>query len=189
MDIKGLRGEQVRLVPPERSAHLENALRWMNDPAVIATLNAPMGASRRAEEAWFDSIEAARDPNPHWAILDLAGRHLGMIDLRIHWALRSAGGGLVIGERSAWGQGYARDAVRVRTRFAFETLGLHRVEGHTISPAIRRVYEKCGYRHEGTQRQKIWRHGTWQDAEMYAILDQDFRALPPPPPRPRDEPT
>jgi [ribosomal protein S5]-alanine N-acetyltransferase len=177
MDIVGLRGERVRLVPPDRALHLENALHWMNDPEVTATIALNFGATRRQEEEFFDRIESRRDDQMVWAILDENDRHIGMIDLRaIDWRHRSAAGGLLIGARDAWGRGYATDAVRVRTRFVFEQMGLHRVEGHTINPAMRRVYEKCGYRREGTARQKLWREGRWLDAELFAILDEDYFA-------------
>ena len=62
-----------------------------------------------------------------WAMLDETERHIGFLGLHaINWRNRSATGGLVIGERSAWGRGYATDAVAVRTGFAFAQLGLHR---------------------------------------------------------------
>ena len=82
----------------------------------------------------------------------------------------------MIGERRAWGRGFATDAVQVRTRFAFEQLGLHRIEGHTIHDAMRRVLEKCRYHHKGVARQKIWREGRWFDAYLFAILDVDYFA-------------
>lgn len=63
--------------------------------------------------------------------------------------------------------------IRTRLRFAFDQLNLHRVEGHTVNPAMRRVYEKCGYRHEGTWRQKLWRDGRWHDADFFAALQGD----------------
>jgi RimJ/RimL family protein N-acetyltransferase len=63
---------------------------------------------------------------------------------------------------------------QTRTRFAFEQLGLHRIEGHTLNPAMRRVYEKCGYHHEGTARKLRWRNGQWLDVERYAILEEDY---------------
>jgi hypothetical protein len=48
---------------------------------------------------------------------------------------------------------------------------------------MRRVYEKCGYRHEGTARKLRWRNGRWHDAERYAILEEDyFPPVPPPAP-------
>jgi RimJ/RimL family protein N-acetyltransferase len=178
MSLIGLKGERVRLVPPDRTLHLENALRWMNDPDVIATIEMNLGVARGQEEEYFRRIETERETQLVWAILDEKERHVGFIDLRgISWRHRSATGGILIGERSAWGKGYATDAVRVRTRFAFETLGLHRVEGHTMNPAMERVYEKAGYRREGTARQKVWRGGRWLDVGLFAILESDWASL------------
>jgi RimJ/RimL family protein N-acetyltransferase len=177
MTIVGLKGEGVRLVPIDRTLHLENALRWMNDPEVTASLEFNLGISRRQEEAFFDRAEAPSDTDFHWAILDEREAHVGFIGLHaVHWRHRSAKGGIVLGERSAWGRGVATRAIGVRSRFAFETLGLHRVEGHTVNPAMCRVYEKAGYTREGTLREALWRDGRWLDAEMYAILDRDYFA-------------
>ncbi len=174
MELAGLKGERVRLVPSDRTRHFDNALRWFNDPEVTALVEMNLGVTRSQEEDFFERVERQRETDFHWALLDERERHIGFIALHaIHWRHRSATGGLIIGERDAWGKGYATDAVRVRTRFAFEQLGLHRIEGHTINPAMRRVYEKCGYRHEGTARQKLWRSGRWHDADLFAILESD----------------
>jgi [ribosomal protein S5]-alanine N-acetyltransferase len=175
VQIVGFKGELVRLVPPERGLHFENALLWMNDPEVTATLKMNLGVSRRQEELFFEQIETRRDRDIVWAIVDLENRHIGFIGLHeINWRHRWALGGLVIGERSAWGKGYASDAVRVRSRFAFNELNCHRIEGHTFNPAMKRVYEKCGYRHEGVARRKFWRDGQWHDADLYALLAEDW---------------
>lgn len=177
MTIVGWKGEGVRLVPIERASHFENALRWMNDPEVTASLEFNLGITRRQEEAFFDKFEGPNETDFVWAILDDREAHVGLIGLHgIHWRHRSARGGIVLGERSAWGRGIATAAIRVRTRFAFEALGLHRIEGHTINPAMRRVYEKAGYTREGTIREAVWRGGRWVDAESYAILDRDYFA-------------
>jgi len=175
MDVVGLKGEKVRLIPPEPSLHIENAIRWMNDPEVTATLEHILGVTRRAEEAFFELMTTNRENALHWAVVTEDIGHIGFIGLQqINWRFRNSLGGIVIGERRAWGRGFATDAVRVRTRFAFEQLGLHRIEGHTIHAGMRRVYEKCGYHHEGIERQKIWREGRWHDAHSYAILDCDY---------------
>jgi RimJ/RimL family protein N-acetyltransferase len=176
MDVVGLRGERVRLVPPDRTMHLENALAWMNDPEITATLKLNLGVSRRQEELFFDTIETRRNGDFVWAIVDEKSRHIGFIGLHaINWRNRWATGGLVIGERSAWGKGYATDAVRVRTGFAFGELGLHRIEGHTMNPAMKRVFEKVGYQHEGVARRKFWREGRWHDADLYGVLAEEWR--------------
>jgi RimJ/RimL family protein N-acetyltransferase len=174
MEIVGLRGERVRLVPSDRTLHLENAYRWLNDPEITATLAVHHGVTRRMEEDFFDRIECDRTTDLHWAIHDESDCHIGFTSLHgLGGWNRTATGGLFLGERSAWGRGYATDAVRVRNRFGFEEVGLHRIEGHTINPAMARVYEKCGYSREGSARQKLWRSGRWHDAALYAILDVD----------------
>ena len=70
--IVGWKGRRVRLVPPDRSLHLENARRWMNDPEITATLEFNLGISRKQEEAFFDRIEGQNDTDFTWAILDQA---------------------------------------------------------------------------------------------------------------------
>jgi RimJ/RimL family protein N-acetyltransferase len=176
--LHGWKGERVRLVPPDRALHLENALRWMNDPDVTRMIEFNLGISRKQEESFFDRIEAQNDQDFTWAILDETDSHIGFIGLHgINWRHRTATGGLLIGERAAWGRGHATDAARVRTRFAFAQLGLHRINGHTFNPAMKRVYEKCGYRQEGTARRMFWSDGEWHDVVFFGILEEDWRTL------------
>jgi RimJ/RimL family protein N-acetyltransferase len=173
--VGGLRGQRVRLVPSEATLHLENAVRWFNDPEITSALEFFEGVTHDQEVAFFERMARSRDTDMHWALLNENDRHIGFVGLHsINWRMRTAVGGLMIGERNSWDQGYATDAVRTRTRFAFEQLGLHRISGHTVNPAMRRVYEKCGYQHEGTARKLRWRHGRWLDAELYAILEDDY---------------
>lgn len=174
-EVRGLSGERVRLVPSEASLHLENALRWLNDPEVTAKIAVVRGVTRREEEQFFEHVATNRDSVLHWAIVVENLGHIGFIALHdINWPLRSATGGLMIGDRRAWGRGFATDAVRVRSRFAFDQLGLHRLDGHTVNPAMARVYEKAGYRKEGTARQKLWRDGARHDVQLYGLLASDL---------------
>jgi RimJ/RimL family protein N-acetyltransferase len=173
--IIGWRGKRVRLVPPDRNIHLQNALSWMNDPEITATIKFNLGISRKQEEAFFDQIEMRSHDDFTWAIHEESDHHIGFIGLHgINWRNRSATGGLIIGDRSAWGRGYATEAVGVRTKFAFAQLGLHRINGHTFNPAMKRVFEKSGYKHEGTAREMFWRDGQWHDVEVYGILERDW---------------
>ena len=75
------------------------------------------------------------------------------------------------------GQGHMTEAVRLGLRFAFVTLGLHRVEAACLvhNEASRRVLEKSGFVREGLARGYLKIDGKWQDHLLYATLREDFR--------------
>jgi RimJ/RimL family protein N-acetyltransferase len=178
MEIVGLQGEQVRLVPVDRAHHFDNALRWMNDPEVTRFLMLTTGVTPGMEAEWFERVQK-RDTDFVWAIHDDRGRHIGFTGLhRIDWRNRKATSGIVIGDKEAWGRGYATDAMRVRTRFAFEVLNLHRVESEAYADneASQRALERVGYTREGVFRKRAWADGRWHDTIAYAILDEDYFA-------------
>ena len=175
-ELVGLKGAKVRLVPPDKHAHLENSIRWLNDPEVTEYLLMTTGVTRGMEEEWFDRVQK-RDTDFVWAILDDQDRHIGFTGIhRINWRLRLGGTSTVIGEKDAWRKGFGSDAMRVRTRFAFETMGLHRLESEARidNIASQRALEKAGYRREGIARKKLFIGGQWYDTVVYGILDEDY---------------
>lgn len=76
----------------------------------------------------------------------------------------------------AFGRGYGAEATRLILAHAFETVGLNRVElqVYAFNPRARRVYERTGFVHEGTKRQALHWDGEWVDAEIMAILAEDW---------------
>ena len=114
-----------------------------------------------------------------WAILDEQDRHIGFAWIHnIDWRYRVAVTGTVIGERSAWNKGYGSEAMKLRAQFAFEILGLHRLEAEAIADNKRsvRALERAGYRREGVARQKVWARGKWHDLVLLGMLDEDYAA-------------
>lgn len=108
-----------------------------------------------------------------FAIFDAGdGRFLGGIGLnKIDRLNRSANLGYWV-RSSAAGRGIATAASRMVARFAFERLGLIRVEilaavGNTAS---RRVAVKAGAVAEGVLRNRLLLHGIPHDAVMHSIL-------------------
>jgi RimJ/RimL family protein N-acetyltransferase len=111
--------------------------------------------------------------------MDDQNHHIGFTGIHgIDWRLRLATTGTVIGEKSAWGKGYGTDVMRIRTKFAFEILNLHRLqsEARIDNIASQRALEKVGYKREGTARKKLYYGGRWYDTILYAILDEDYFA-------------
>lgn len=74
------------------------------------------------------------------------------------------------------GQGIVTEAVEMVVRFAFATIGLHRVEAYVApeNKASIRVLEKAGFQQEGILRKLLYINGEWVDHCMYAILDEEW---------------
>ena len=73
------------------------------------------------------------------------------------------------------GKGIVTEAVKMVVRFAFEQVGLHRVEAYvsTQNSASIRVLEKSGFQREGLLRKLLYINGQWVDHYMYACLEDE----------------
>ena len=71
-----------------------------------------------------------------------------------------------------WGHGIARAACEALVRWAFEHVGLVRVQGTTLASNIRsqRVLETCGFEREGLLRRYRLVRGTPGDFWMYSRI-------------------
>lgn len=79
-------------------------------------------------------------------------------------------------DRSRAGQGYAPEATVTTLRFAFEELGLHRVEIAIVprNHASRRVVEKLGLREESIAVRLLEIDGVWEDHVRYAMTAEEW---------------
>ncbi|GLC23535.1 GNAT family N-acetyltransferase [Roseisolibacter agri] len=79
--------------------------------------------------------------------------------------------------RACWGRGYVAEALPAMVRFAFETLGLHRLEADADprNAASIRALERVGFVREGHQRERYWMSDEWQDAILFGLLRRDWR--------------
>ena len=75
------------------------------------------------------------------------------------------------------GNGYTPEAVVVVLRFAFEELGLHRVQISIIprNARSRRVVEKLALREEGIALRYLQINGVWEDHVRYAVTAEDWQ--------------
>ena len=74
------------------------------------------------------------------------------------------------------GQSYMPEALVVVARFAFEDLGLHRIQVSVIprNVASRRVAEKVGLRNEGVAERYLQIAGVWEDHVRYAMTSEEW---------------
>lgn len=75
------------------------------------------------------------------------------------------------------GRGHATRAVRLAVAYAFDDLGLHRVQANvmTKNPRSARVLENAGFRKEGLALRYLQIAGRWEDHDMYALTAEEWR--------------
>lgn len=92
---------------------------------------------------------------------------------------QSASLGYWVGERFIR-QGFARASVRAISKFAFETLALHRIEAAVRAentPSIS-LLETVGFQYEGAARGYLKIDGAWRNHNLYARLSSDNVPVP-----------
>jgi len=92
--------------------------------------------------------------------------HVGFTGIfDIDWITRDAESGIFIGRSDLYGRGIASEAVRLRTAFAWQELGLRRVHNwiELRNRGSRRANEKGGYQQMGRYPKSHFRSGQWHD--------------------------
>ncbi len=170
----------MRLAPLDLEKHLDNAVRWLNDPEVTHNLligDVPM--TRLMEEEYLRKSALGSDTDITFAIETLGGKHIGFSGIHgINWRHGFASSGTVIGEKEEHGKGYGSDAAKVRARYCFDVLGLRQIysgylEGNDRS---RGMLTRAGYVECGRKPKRYWKRGRFVD-EILMVLDRDRWAV------------
>ncbi|MDR5853373.1 GNAT family protein [Caballeronia sp. LZ062] len=151
---------------------------WRADREVVDAL---VGNFRHVNEdvdrRWYDAYLASRANNVRLAIcLRESGECVGVVYLlQIHWINRTGEFGIQIGDAAARGRGIGEAATRLMLRHAFADLNLRRVSLSVLADNTRaiRLYERVGFRHEGVQREAVFKGGRYVDLLMMATLADD----------------
>lgn len=178
-----LAGTLVTLVPAG-AEHVDRLYPLLADPEMSRLTGSVHTSEPSAQDLLPWSRQEIREIYTRWST---AGD-------RIVWVLVENATGAVVGEVvlndlnvdnlscgfriwivGARGRGLGTEATRLAVRHAFEQHGLHRVElqVYDFNPRARHVYEKVGFRLEGTMRDALRFDDGWVDAHLMAILSTD----------------
>lgn len=164
---------------PLRDGDVPSLFEVFSDPEVMRFWSSPPLAGEDGARALLDDIRAhfARRTLFQWGIARLADDQIiGTTTIfQIDEEHRRGEIGFAIA-RSQWGHGYASEAVTLLIRFAFERLGLHRLEADPDPQNLAsiRVLEKQGFKYEGRLRERYFLDGAPQDAAYYGLLRHEW---------------
>lgn len=172
-----LEGERLLLRPP----HMRDAqdlFTYARDPEVARFVLWDAHTSLSvSKEALRGMMRQNRGGLPRAFVMELKaeGRMVGTIGFQaVDMENKRAEVGYSLARR-LWGHGLAVEALKLLCDYAFDTLGLSRLEGRHDSrnPASGRVLEKAGFTREGVERQSVFVKGDRADMVWYALLIED----------------
>jgi ribosomal-protein-alanine N-acetyltransferase len=150
---------------------------WMNDHFVTRYLESRFRKFAIADLERF--IEACND-NPNVLLLGITlnndGRHIGNIKLgpidRHH---RLGDIGLLLGDPSTWGRGYARQAIAAISDYALRNLGLHKITASCYGSNVgsQKSFAASGFVIEGVRARHFRSGDVWEHSVMMARFAED----------------
>lgn len=146
-------------------------LEWMNDPDVTRYLEVRFAPpSSREELEGFAGRALASDDTLFLAIVRRdRSDHIGNIKLGpIEWPHRRGSIGIVIGERAAWGSGYATEAIGGIARYAFDELSLFKLTAGAYSTNVAALgaFQRVGFTVEARRERHYWDGDTFVDGML-----------------------
>lgn len=155
--------------------------KWSNDPEINYMLGGwHFPSSEADQEKWFNTL-SLNSNNQRFAIETEDMGLIGMANLvDINWKDRNAFHGMLLGDKDLRGKGYGVDTIMTMNKYAFEELGLMRMNGSMISynEASIAVYtKKCGWQIEGVKKNHYFRKNQWWDQVVVGITREDYEKL------------
>ena len=97
----------------------------------------------------------------------------------IDWKNRNATHGIKLKNGKYRSKGIGTDAVMAIMRYAFDELGLHRLDGSWFEDNIASInmYTKLGWTAEGIRRDYVYKHGAYRNLVIAGVLAEDYYNL------------
>lgn len=173
---------------------------WSNNPElqhIIGNIHFP--SSMEFQKQWFDKLLNNKD-NQRFAISENEnGNIIGISSLlNIDWRNKHAWHGIMLGNtpkeeigynkfkfsleelESIKGKGYGFDSVMATMRYAFDELGLERLDGSMIeynTHSIKFYTEKLGWKLEGQKDNYYFHQGKWWKQIIVGITKTQYKEL------------
>lgn len=171
-------GEGVELRRHDRANYPLYA-RWYGDEEIWRLTSWAAEPMQQAQaERLFEDREASAVDDSFAIHREGEEEPLGVISLtNISEANGSAELSVIIGDEKDRDKGFGTEAIRVILRYAFEDLGLQRVDLSVFefNELAIRAYEKLGFQREGRVHQAVRRDGKFHDAILMRILASEWR--------------
>lgn len=170
-----LTGQKILLATIDESASHKQYLSWVNDPEVTRYLEVRHDPPSACEELrdYVANLNRSQNNLMLGIFIRSEGLYIGNIKLGpIDWRHSRAEIGLMIGEKRAWGCGFAAEAIALVARYAFGHLHLAKMTAGCYAGHVGSVkaFLKAGFRLEATLPAHLVFEGQRIDKQVFGLL-------------------
>lgn len=164
-------GEKVILREVEED-DLDLIVKWRNDPEILKWLFSYLPLCEAKQRKWYEKylnddtqqtfiIKAKEEKTPIGTI--------GLTD--IDYKNQKAELTIIIGEKEYRGRGLGGEALKLLVKFAFNEMNLRKIKALVFSDNVKAIilYEKCGFKEDGTLKDEIYRDDKFRDILIMSI--------------------
>lgn len=172
---KPIEGKKIFLRRLTEDDVTEDYVRWMNDPEINQYLESRF-STQTIESIKIFIRTVTNDENYQFGIfVKETGKHIGNIKVGgVNPIHKYADIGFIIGEKEYWGKGFASEAIKLATDFAFRILGLHKIWGGAYASNIASIkaFLKNGYEQEGIKKSQYFCQGKYVDDIIFGKINE-----------------
>lgn len=173
-----LSGNKVNLCLLDNNADLSEYLSWINDQKT--TLYMDSGKYPQTLKHLREYIQRQYEQsNIFLGIFKRKdGKHIGNINLHsIDHHNRTAEIGIMIGNRKEQRKGYGSEALELIIFHGFMRLNLNKLCAGVVAENISsiKLFERTGFKLEGTLREHFYLNGVYHDALRYGLLRHEYK--------------
>lgn len=153
----------------------EQLFKWRNSKSIYKWCRQFEPLNRWHHDAWLKSLPEREDVRMYAIISKDTLKPVGVCGLTsIDLINRHAEFSLYIGNELQGG-GYGKAALKTLVQHGFDALGLNHIFGETFDGNhAAKMFEKVGFKYEGTRRKFYFRDGEYIDAHLYSIIRSDL---------------
>ena len=166
------------LIEPFSLKHLtERYVSWLNDPNIVAySRQRHKKHTLLSCRKYFNSFK--KTPNYFWAISVVNNRlgHIGNINAYIDNLNKRADLGILIGEKKAWGKGYATEAWMAVCSYLFEKVNIRKITAGTLifNKKMIKLMKRAGMVNDGWRTKHCLFKGKEVDVIYKAIFKESW---------------
>ncbi|HXN92736.1 MAG TPA: GNAT family protein [Candidatus Sulfotelmatobacter sp.] len=169
-----IQGNLVRLRPP-RTEEATAMATWFEDLEVTRFIKLRNPPSVEAEKEFLERM--SRDPDAVFWAVEHDGKLVGGTSIvRIDWKDGHGTTGTLLGDKTAWGKGLARELMQLRADYAFTQLPLRKLKSGYLegNVASAKAQTAAGYREVGRWHGDKFIDGKWTDHVLTELMREDW---------------